>query len=180
MPFAVFHIFVPIILAALFRDFYSKKFKKPKFSLHYVLIAGIGGVLPDIDIIFFLFLQFFGFSIETVHRNFTHSFLFIIPFLVGALVTIKMKSQRFCNHILNVSKIFLALSFGIFIHLVLDLLFAGYLMPIYPISNFSVGFNLINYISYPLGDLTMPFIEGVILVIWLIYLEFNHKIVDFI
>ena len=45
MPEAVTHILIPILLVALFRDFYWKKRNKGKnnFPLHYVLIAGLGG-----------------------------------------------------------------------------------------------------------------------------------------
>tara|TARA_Y100000034_G_scaffold125404_1_gene174896 strand:- start:851 stop:994 length:144 start_codon:yes stop_codon:yes gene_type:complete len=47
MPYAVTHVLVAIIVAELLRDYWKK------FNLHYVLIAGIGGLLPDIDIIVF-------------------------------------------------------------------------------------------------------------------------------
>ena len=47
MPQAAAHILITIILIALIRDFYIRK--KKKFPLHYVLIAGLGGILPDLD-----------------------------------------------------------------------------------------------------------------------------------
>ena len=43
---AVAHFLVPAFLVALYRDFLVKK----KFSLHYVFLAGIGGLMPDFDI----------------------------------------------------------------------------------------------------------------------------------
>tara|TARA_Y100000310_G_scaffold345426_1_gene464826 strand:+ start:6318 stop:6482 length:165 start_codon:yes stop_codon:yes gene_type:complete len=51
MPQAVTHILIPILLVSLLRDLFVKRGKK--FSSHYILIAGLGGVLPDIDIAFF-------------------------------------------------------------------------------------------------------------------------------
>jgi len=49
MPQAVTHILAPILLVSIFRDFCLRKKDKKHFSLHYVLIAGLGGILPDID-----------------------------------------------------------------------------------------------------------------------------------
>ena len=41
MPLAVTHILIPAILADIYRDHFAKK----KFSLHYVYIAGLAGLL---------------------------------------------------------------------------------------------------------------------------------------
>ena len=81
MPYAVTHFLMPALLVALWRDYHLTKHEKRTFPLHYVLIAGLGGVLPDIDIITYLFLQPFGFSYSDIHRTITHS-LFPILILV--------------------------------------------------------------------------------------------------
>ena len=49
MPQAVTHVLIPIILLSIFRHIYQKKTGK-KFHLQYVLIGGLAGVIPDIDI----------------------------------------------------------------------------------------------------------------------------------
>ena len=60
MPQAVTHILVPIILLSIIRDKIVSKNKKAHFPLHYVLIAGLAGGLPDIDILISLFLNSVG------------------------------------------------------------------------------------------------------------------------
>jgi len=57
MPQAVLHILVPLILMALFKDYYDKRHKN-KFPLYYVLIAGIAGLLPDLDVAAFFIIFF--------------------------------------------------------------------------------------------------------------------------
>jgi len=79
MPQAVTHILVPILLVAIFRDFYLKKKSKRHFPLHYVFLAGIGGILLDIDIIFFWLKQksrlpFIPDSYQSSSIFFQHSF----------------------------------------------------------------------------------------------------------
>ena len=94
MPYAVTHILVPIVLLSLFRDFYLKKNTKKKFPLHYVLITGLGGVLPDIDLIFSTFLNLIGIHNWNIHRTFTHSLFFSLFFFM--LFLIKKKSPQLC------------------------------------------------------------------------------------
>ncbi len=60
MPFAVTHILVPILILEVFRNIFFKDHKK--FPRYYILIAALGGVLPDFDIGVFYVLYFFGFS----------------------------------------------------------------------------------------------------------------------
>ena len=57
MPYAVTHVLVAIILAEIIRDYIVKD--KKKFPLHYILIAGIAGLLPDVDVVFDIFNGFF-------------------------------------------------------------------------------------------------------------------------
>ena len=71
MPQVVLHILIPLILAALFKDYYDGRHKK-KLPLHYVLIAGVAGVVPDLDIAVFWILHSSGFTLSEIHRTFTH------------------------------------------------------------------------------------------------------------
>ena len=50
MPYAVTHVIFALVIADVIRDYVVRD--KKKFPLHYVLIAGIAGLLPDIDILF--------------------------------------------------------------------------------------------------------------------------------
>ena len=74
MPHAVAHVLIAIISIELFREYILKD--KKKLPRYYILIAALGGVLPDLDILLYYILYFFGFSFEQIHRTFLHT-LFI-------------------------------------------------------------------------------------------------------
>ena len=58
MPFAVTHVISSIILVDLYRDYVAKH--KKYFTLHTVFIAGLAGLLPDIDLPLNWLLNFFN------------------------------------------------------------------------------------------------------------------------
>ena len=180
MPTAVTHLLVPIFIASLFRDYILRKQTKKKFPLHYVMIAGIGGVLPDINILFWLFLKPFGYAIEQVHRNWIHSIFIPLFFIFLALLLYKINVNPHRKHILNLGIICLALAFGTSMHIILDGLISGEVHPIAPLSDYELGFNLVNYLPDYLSGLAIPLFEGILLLLWLVYLEWKHKISDFI
>lgn len=179
MPQAVTHLLIPLILAALYRDYYIKKTGK-NFPLYYVFIAGLAGTLPDIDILFALILENKGFAYDSIHRQITHSLLMPILFLILAFASSKVKSFKLRKHSINLKSIFLALSFGIIIHIILDGLVSGLIHPFSPFSSYAFGLQLVNYIPGTTREVFMPLIDGILLVIWIIYLEVKHKISDFI
>src|SRR3989344_1774076 len=72
MALAVTHILIPIVVLSLFRFYYNRWQKK--ITIHEILVAGIFGLLPDID-----FPIDIIFSTD-VHRIFTHTF--IIPLIL--------------------------------------------------------------------------------------------------
>jgi membrane-bound metal-dependent hydrolase YbcI (DUF457 family) len=179
MPQAVTHVLIPSILASIIRDRKTKKNKR-KFPLHYVLIAGIAGLLPDIDVIAFWGLYFFGFTIEEVHRNFTHTIFVPLLFLALYYLFGKMKIRELGKHKLRLNLIFLMISFGSFVHLILDAFLTGKIMPFYPLFKFGFGLNLVGYLPLPLSKIAIPCLDAALLVLWMIYLEVKHKISDFI
>ena len=180
MPQAILHILVPLVLAALFKDWYESKKGKGSFPLHYVLIAGLAGLIPDLDIVAFWILYFFGFTLETVHRTFLHSIFVPIIFLVLAFSFKKVRIRHIRKHKIKLSTIFLMIAFASFTHLVLDAIFSGFIMPIYPFSVFTIGLNLAGLFPEPLDGLFIPSLEAALLFVWLAYLEIKHKISDFI
>ena len=176
MPQAVTHILLPILLIALWRDIYKKR-----FSLHYILIAGLGGVIPDIDIIIFWLTQNAALSFQTIQ---THIILTPLVFLIlfFSFKNANLKA-RICNigrHKLKLSIIFLMLATGVIIHLMLDAIFGEPIMLLFPFSAAVFGINLTSYIPESLQELAMPTLDGLLLVIWIAYLELRHKISDFI
>lgn len=180
MPTAVLHILVPLILMALFRDYFLTKKKKQFFPLHYVLIAGIAGLLPDIDIGAFYILHFFGFSISEVHRTFTHSIFLPIIFIIFFYAFAKIKLSELGRHKLTLSTICLMLSVGTIAHIILDAALSGSASLFYPFSTKLFGFDIISFLPPALRSLAIPTLEGILLVFWLVYLEVKHKISDFV
>lgn len=184
MPQAVTHILVPILLTAIFRDFYLRRGERRKFPLHYVLIAGIGGVLPDIDIVFSVLLNFFGVSNWNVHKTFTHSLFFPAVFLVLFFILKPMHEKiRFCKlrkHKLDLSVVCLVLAFGISTHIFLDSLTWEHAHFFYPISSKEYGVNLLKFLPSGIQGVALPTIDGILLVIWIVYLEMKHRVSDFI
>ncbi len=178
MPTAVLHVLLPLILMAFIKDYYDSRHKN-KFPLHYVLIAGIAGLIPDLDVAAFWILHFFGFAYESIHRTFLHSLFIPLIFLILYFIFAKIK-KPIKKRKLKLSTIFLMLAFGSIIHLILDSIFQGFIMPFYPLSFFEIGLNLANYFSYPLDELFIPTLEAILLVLWLIWLQVKHKISDFI
>lgn len=180
MPHAVTHLIIPLVIMSIIRDFYIKKKDRKSFPLHYILIAGIAGLLPDIDIAAFWILNSFGFTINEVHRTFTHTLFVPLLFLILFFAFSKLKIKELGKHKLKLSTIFLMIAFGTLVHLLLDSILAGTITPLYPLLSFSLGLNLIGYLPKTLEDLFMPSLDALILVVWLIYMELRHRISDFI
>ena len=161
MPQAVTHILVPILLAAIFRDFYLRKNQKAHFPLHYVLLAGLGGVLPDVDIPISFLLNYLEAEPWDIHRTFSHSLIFPLIFLILYFLLKPMhKKARICNlgrHNLKLGNIFLILFFGTLIHIILDWIFP-YFVNIFP----SV---VRSYVA--------PTLDGVLLIIWIVLIVVN-------
>jgi len=168
MPYAATHILIPILIVALFRDFYLRKRSRDKFPLHYVLFAGLGGVLPDFDIIISIFLNLIGAADWNVHKTILHSvFLPIGLFILFLILKPVNYRARICNltrHNLKLATIFLMISIGMAIHILLDYYF----------------WSFVGIFPSELRVLVAPTLDGVLLVVWIVYLEWRHKISDFI
>ena len=180
MPYAVTHVLIAIVLLELFRDYFVKN--KGAFPLHYVLIGGLAGLLPDIDVAVFYLLSFFGFTIEQVHRTFSHNlFVPLVFFAVGIIIYgFGIKSKKLGEHHLKLRNIFFVIAFGIFIHLLLDAVVSGAIIPFYPFSGYSLGLNLISLFPFAWKETIQQSIDAALLVLWLISIEVRHKISDFI
>jgi len=169
MPFAVTHVLSAIILVDLFRDYIWKH--KKYFTLHTIFIAGVGGLLPDIDIPLNWLLNFFGLSLA--HRTLTHTPLFALIFLLPGIILWYKKNHK-------VSMYFFVITFGILLHIFLDYFFAtDYatgIMFFYPFSFATYELNLFQNIS----QLNFASIDAIILLLWLWHEEIKHKISDYI
>ena len=178
MPHAVTHVLIVIILLELYRDYFVKN--KRAFPIHYVLIGGIAGLLPDLDIAVYYFLSFFGYTLGEVHRTFSHNLFVPLVFVAAAVPFWKFKNKELGERHLKLRNIFLIIAFGIFMHLVLDSTLAGFIMPFYPFSTYYLGLNIIGLAPQAWHESILPSIDAAILVLWLIHIERRHKISGFL
>jgi len=178
MPQAVTHFIIPVILLELYREFFVKN--KKSFPVHYVFIAGLAGLIPDLDIAVYYFLSFFGFTIQEVHRTFSHNLFIPLIFFILGLFFWKFKNKELGEHHLKLKNIFFVISFGIFIHLLLDATISGIVIPFYPVSNLKIGLNLINLVPITWQSTILPTLDAILLILWMIYLEVKHKISNLI
>jgi membrane-bound metal-dependent hydrolase YbcI (DUF457 family) len=162
----------------LFQDFFVKN--KKTFPIHYIFIGGLAGLIPDLDIALYYLLSFFGFGIDEIHRTFSHNLFVPLFFVFLGLIFWKFKNKGLGKHHLKLKNIFFVIAFGIFMHLLLDATIDGMIIPFYPISNLTIGLNLISLFPLPWQNTIIPTIDAVLLILWMIYLETKHKISDFI
>lgn len=179
MPFATTHILLAVIIIELFREFFIKN--NNKFPRYYILIAAIGGIIPDLDVAIYFPLSFFGFTITQLHRMFSHTiFIPIILLLIGfSILGLKIKNSEFSKRHITLHTTFFILAAGTILHLILDLTLAGYIIPFYPFSNYSIGFNLINIFPIQWRDIILPTFDAVLLLFWISWMEFKLKINDY-
>lgn len=174
MAHAVTHIILTIVLIDLFRDYVLKK----KFPTWIVLVGGIAGLLPDIDIVYSVFYNSINHTGLSFHGGITHSIIFPLIFLVvGLLFYFKGLEIRLSKINIERNKnlyiTLFVISFGLFFHLVLDCMFSGYPTLLHPFCacNICPQWNIQSL---------APAIDSIILIFWLVHEEIRHKIKDYI
>jgi len=178
MPQAVTHFLIPVIFLELFRDFFVKN--KKSFPIHYIFIGGLAGLLPDLDIAVYYALSFFGYTLQEIHRTFSHNLFFPSIFVLLGLLFYNSKSKRLEKSHLKLRNIFFVIAFGISAHLLLDLIISGEIMLLYPLFNYKIGLNLIKFLPSLWQSTIMPTIDAILLILWMVSLEIRHKISNFI
>ena len=173
MTLAVTHVLLAIILVDLYRDYFAKN--KKYFTLHTVLIAGIAGLLPDIDIPLNWLFSFFGYSSQLLaHGGITHTLLFALIFLIPGFIFFKKGKNK-------TAMVFFVITFGILIHLSLDYFLGGGqyegIMWFWPLSATAYKLHLLSYFN--LSNIPAA-LDAVILLAWLWHEEVKHKIINFI
>ncbi|MBI4152722.1 metal-dependent hydrolase [Candidatus Woesearchaeota archaeon] len=163
MANSVTHIILVIFLLDLFRHYV---FGKEKFPRYLVVVGGIAGLGPDIDVPLTWIYQFFTSSTTDLHGLFTHSIFFVLLFLIIAALFHSRNSMKW-------AKIFYVISAGWFIHLILDCLYGGYKTFFWPLqyaSSFCPQWGIQGHAVE---------IDAIILVLWLIHEEVHQKIKDY-
>ena len=174
MPYAVAHVILTIVIADIYRDYIAKK----RFPMIYVLIAGIAGLLPDMDIpASWVFNLVFGTNFN-FHRVYTHSLFYAIVFFLISMLFLfirkeKYKIIKFVLHKQAIVIFFLAMSFGWFMHIALDCTLAadGYLnlIPTIPLK----------FCPNPFSNEALVGFDAIILVLWLVHEQYRHDIKDY-
>ncbi len=178
MPHAVTHVLFAVVLIELFRDYFIKN--KKNFPLKYVLIGGIAALIPDVDIAIYWILYFKGFTIQEIHRTFTHTLILPAIFLIAGLLTLNLKINWLEKRNMKLNTLFFIVSFSIFTHLLLDATIIGAISPFYPFSSFRFGIDLLGFLPTAFKGTILPSLDAVVFVLWLIHLERKHKISSFI
>ncbi len=174
MPLAVTHVLTTIILVDVYRHYIAKH--KKLLTLHLVLIAGIAGLLPDIDILIGYFYNLIGKTVPELflHGGITHTPFFALIFLIPGIILWKLKKQKIAAY-------FFVITFGILLHIFLDYLIGGGryegIMWFFPFSMTGYKIHLLTY--FGLSNLPAA-LDAVILILWLWHEEAKHKIKDFI
>jgi len=161
-------------LLELFRHYFVKK--KEAFPIHYIILGGIAALIPDLDILAYYILSSFGFSLTEVHRTFSHTLFIPALFVILGFSVYGFKSKKLGVRHLKLRNIFFVIAFGILTHLLLDATLAGSIMPFYPVSEYALGMNLISYLPEIIQPSFLPSLDALLLIIWLVSLEFRHNI----
>ena len=164
MAYSVTHILLVIVLLDLFRHYI---FGKKKFPRYLLVVGGIAGLLPDIDIPLGWIYNLFTETTVNLHGNFTHSIFFPLIFLVAAGILHYQKNMKW-------AKISYVISVGLLMHLILDCMFGGYSTFLWPLAintGFCPQWGISGYAQS---------IDAIILVVWLVHEEIHNKIKDYI
>ena len=164
MALAVTHVLLTIVILDLLRHYL---FGRKKFPRYLVVVGGIAGLFPDIDIILTWIYNFFTGAGVNFHGTFSHSLIFSVIFLGIAGFLHYQKNLKW-------AKIFYVIAAGWFSHLILDCLFGGYksfLWPFLSVGGFCPQWFISNY---------MMEIDAIILVLWLVHEEIHKNIKNYI
>ena len=161
MALAVTHVILTIAVLDIFRHYV---FGKKKFPRYLLVIGGIAGLAPDLDIPLGWIMALLTGDSVNIHGLFTHSIFFALFFLMIGLLFHYYKKMKW-------AKIFYVIAVGWTLHILLDCLFNSYLTFLWP-------FLVNTQMLCPQGILKnySSSIDAIILVLWLLHEEIHHKI----
>ena len=179
MPTTATHVLVAIVLAEIFRETFLKN--NQHFPRYYILIAAVAGMIPDLDFLLFLGLFKFGFALDQIHRTFLHTiFIPLILLLIGIIILkIKLKNPEVSKRHMALPAIFFIFAAGSLLHLILDATLQGTITPLFPLSTFSLGLDLVSKFPEQIRGLIIPLIEAILLFGWLTWMVLKLKVRDY-
>jgi len=183
MPLAVTHVLVPIISLALFKD-YSRRAEK-YFTKKHVFLVGVAGLSPDIDLILYRIAQLLGQSVppsDIGHRIIFHNIWIPLGFIGFYFLFNYFAKSKKSKRYQSFSKIFLVLFIGFTMHLLLDAVLTGHVMPFYPLDSFMINLDLVGQaaaVSGIPGLTILVSMDALLLLFWLWHQEMEHHISDY-
>jgi len=162
MAYAVTHVLGAIVALDLLRHYV---FGKKKFPRYLIVIGGIAGLLPDIDIpLSWVYNALTGAQVN-LHGVFTHSIVFPIGFIFIALLLRGYKKGKW-------SRIGYVVAAGWCMHLFLDWMYGGVKGFFWPlmINGYVPAWNLYAYAVE---------IDAVLLVLWIVHEEVHGYVKDY-
>ena len=174
MPLAVTHVLTAVILVGLYRDYVTKH--KKYFTLHTVFLAGVFGLISDIDIPIRMVSTWLGWNAPFLlqHGGIFHTPFFALLFLIPAFMLLEEKKH-------NQATYFFVATFAILLHIFLDYVIGGGahygIMWLYPFSTIGWKIHLIH--MFNMNDVPVA-LDAILLLAWLWHEEVKHKISDFI
>ena len=163
MALAVTHIILAIVLLDLFRHYV---FGTKKFPRYLLVIGGIAGLAPDLDIPLSWIYNLLTNAGVSFHGTFTHSLIFPLICLGTAIILHSKKNLKW-------AQIFYVIAAGLALHSILDCAFGGYktfLWPFWITPSFCPQWGISSYATS---------IDAIILVLWLGHEELHKKIKDY-
>ncbi|HIH10706.1 TPA: metal-dependent hydrolase [Candidatus Woesearchaeota archaeon] len=165
MAYAVTHVLIPLIILDLLRHYLLGKKKFPRYL---IIVGGIAGLVPDIDLPLGGLINLLAGTELRLHGLFTHSVLFVIIFALVGFLCYWWNNQKW-------AKIFLVICFGWLMHIFLDCLFRESVTRLlfWPLQWGDLFCASWNLYPYALG------IDAILLVLWLVHEEIHHYIKDY-
>src|SRR3989344_4866727 len=160
MALAVTHIILTIAFLDIFRHYV---FGLKKFPRYLLVIGGIAGLAPDLDIPISWILTLITENTVNIHGLFTHSIFFALLFaVIGAVLQYKKN--------LKWAKIFYVVAVGWTLHILLDCAFNAYSTFLWPLSINTKMFCPTGFLESYRSS-----IDAIILVLWLLHEEISNK-----
>lgn len=162
MALAVTHIILTIAFLDIFRHYV---FGLKKFPRYLLVIGGIAGLAPDLDIPLSWIITLLTGTSVNLHGLFTHSIFFALVFLLIGLAFYYQKNLKW-------AKIFYVIAVGWTLHIFLDCFYGMdstklFLWPYQILPLFCPTWDLYQYAHS---------IDAIILVLWLLHEEISNKI----
>ncbi|HIJ11436.1 TPA: metal-dependent hydrolase [Candidatus Woesearchaeota archaeon] len=164
MALAVTHIIGTILILDLFRHYV---FGKKAFPRYLLVVGGVAGILPDIDIIIGKLVSWMSGTTVNLHGVFSHS-LFIPVLFVGIGFFLQY------NENMDTAKWYYVIAAGWFLHIILDCGFNAYSTFLWPLH-----IDTMRFCPSKLAGIYRSGIDAILLVVWLVHEEVHNKIKEY-